>query len=543
MTFRLPSHPRSIPPALLDRCEQLGLATWVLDEHGTPLIEPTGDSTLPVLLRTSVFRAALIAAAEHFNGPLPHGPVEALPGFRLIPIDCDDNGPARARLLVLALGPEAVEDEHLEQLARSASVEPAVARHVLRQRPQISAAEAGRLQEQLSWLAAGLNESRELTETLEHCAVQLGDAYEAITTLYAIGRMMGTVSEPKSFLGEFVDKIHDTLPFRWTACLLHSGEDILPELQGLTARMVYEPLRELVEQAVPGLLAEVGDLGDQSVHVLPSGGALPDELGPQAIVVPIRRGTRVFGFLLAGAKASSDVQVSTYETLLMESAAGYLAAFLHNAILYEQQQQAFLGTVNAMSAAIDAKDRYTSGHSERVAYLAHELALAYGMDHEAAERVRLSGLVHDVGKIGVPEAVLCKPGRLSDDEFELIKQHPRRGYEILAGVPSLRDLLPGVLHHHERWDGRGYPDQLSGRDIPLMARLLAIADTFDAMSSTRSYRSALSRDHVLAEITSCGGTQFDPELSPLINEVDLGEYDRLVQHHRAAETTFRRDAA
>ncbi|MEM9559432.1 MAG: HD-GYP domain-containing protein [Planctomycetota bacterium] len=543
MSFRLPTPPRSIPPGLLNRCEQLGLEVWILDDRGHPLLEPSGNATFPLLLRSSAFRAAVGAAAEAFASPEPHGVVEAMPGFRLLPIECDQDNAPTSRLVVLAVGPEALEGEELERLARSAGVEPAVARHVLRERARIGSDEADRLLQQLTWLAAGLNENRELGESLDNCAAQLGDAYEAITTLYAIGRMMGTVSEPRAFLSEFLDKIHETLPFRWTAAALGDAAAFSDDLVGVTMRVVYEPMRAQVDASIPALVEHIDAKDDQAIHVVPAGEALPDELGPQAVVVPIRRGTRRYGYLVAGSKASSDVQVSTYETLLLESAAGYLAAFLHNAQLFDEQQQAFLGTINAMSAAIDAKDRYTSGHSERVAMLAHRLALAHGLDEDEAERVRLSGLVHDVGKIGVPEAVLCKPSRLTDDEFDLIKEHPRRGYEILRGVPSLRDLFPGVLHHHERWDGRGYPDGLSGTSIPLMARLLAIADTFDAMSSTRSYRSALARERVLEEITSNGGAQFDPRLAPLINEIDLSEYDRMVEQHRAAETTFRRDAA
>jgi len=136
-----------------------------------------------------------------------------------------------------------------------------------------------------------------------------------------------------------------------------------------------------------------------------------------------------------------------------------------------------------------------------------------------------------VGKIGVPEAVLCKPGRLTDQEFALIKLHPEIGHRILRDIPQLQDILPGVLHHHERWDGKGYPHGLKGEDIPLSARLLGLADTFDAMSSTRAYRSALPRDVVLAEVQRSAGSQFDPELAKLMLGLDLTEYDRMVARH------------
>ena len=195
-----------------------------------------------------------------------------------------------------------------------------------------------------------------------------------------------------------------------------------------------------------------------------------------------------------------------------------------------------------MSGALDAKDRYTRGHSDRVAYLSAETARVLGLSDEEVERVRIAGIVHDVGKIGVPESVLCKPGRLTDEEFEKIKKHPEIGFRILEGIPGLQDILPGVLHHHERYDGRGYPHGLAGEDVPLLARIIGVADTFDAMSSNRAYRSKMSREVVLAEIAKCSGTQFDPAVAEAFLRLNLSEYDRMVADH-AAQDPLERAAA
>lgn len=130
---------------------------------------------------------------------------------------------------------------------------------------------------------------------------------------------------------------------------------------------------------------------------------------------------------------------------------------------------------------------------------------------------------------------MVKRGRLTDEEFEHIKKHPTIGYNILKDIPPMHDVLPGVLYHHERWDGKGYPEGLSRTDIPLYGRLLALADTFDAMSSTRSYRPALPRHKVLEEIRRCAGTQFDPVLAELFVTLDLAEYDQMIRHHQARE--------
>ena len=136
---------------------------------------------------------------------------------------------------------------------------------------------------------------------------------------------------------------------------------------------------------------------------------------------------------------------------------------------------------------------------------------------------------------GVPEAVLLKPGKLNDEEFAWIRQHPEIGYRILKDIPQLHDILPGVLHHHERWDGKGYPAGLRGEQIPLVARLIGLADSFDAMSSNRTYRPAMSHAQVLQEITRCIGEQFDPELARVFVTLDFTTYDQLVREHQARE--------
>jgi putative two-component system response regulator len=167
--------------------------------------------------------------------------------------------------------------------------------------------------------------------------------------------------------------------------------------------------------------------------------------------------------------------------------------------------------------------------------MASKMAAALGLDKPTIDQYRIAGIVHDVGKIGVPEAVLTKPGRLTEDEFAQIKLHPGIGYHILQGIPRLAPVLPGVLWHHERWDGRGYPDKLVGDKTPLIARVLALADTFDAMSSNRSYRPALPRNKVLEEIVRCAGSQFDPELAPLFVRLDFSEFDQALEEHKVAE--------
>ncbi len=166
--------------------------------------------------------------------------------------------------------------------------------------------------------------------------------------------------------------------------------------------------------------------------------------------------------------------------------------------------------VMTLAGAIDAKDTYTNGHSSRVAEYSKRIAALAGFPEEAQEEIYMIGILHDVGKIGIPDAIINKPGRLTDEEFEVIKSHPVLGERILSNIPEFPKLRMGARYHHERYDGKGYPDGLSGEDIPVEARIIAVADAYDAMSSRRSYRDVLPQAHIRAEIEEGKGTQFDP---------------------------------
>jgi HD-GYP domain-containing protein (c-di-GMP phosphodiesterase class II) len=220
---------------------------------------------------------------------------------------------------------------------------------------------------------------------------------------------------------------------------------------------------------------------------------------------------------------------------LLAAASAHIGIHLENAGLFEDMNTMFLGMLEAITASIDAKDRYTCGHSRRVALLTRQLGEAMELDPSTIQRMHIAGLVHDVGKIGVRESVLCKQGRLSDEEYSEVRRHPEIGWNILKDIPNFNDILDGVRHHHERWDGGGYPSGIAGADIPLPARLIALADTFDAMCSTRTYRAAMAREEVLAEMAAGAGTQFDPDLVPLFLKLDFREWESLIEAHRGTE--------
>jgi HD-GYP domain-containing protein (c-di-GMP phosphodiesterase class II) len=241
------------------------------------------------------------------------------------------------------------------------------------------------------------------------------------------------------------------------------------------------------------------------------------------LTVEVRNEETPVGWLLAINKRSDvyrnlgdgicgELEFGTHEATLFSSVASLLATHAQNVQLFEQKEDLFLGAIRGLVSALDARDKYTRGHSERVATTARDIASAMRLPEKEIEDIYISGLLHDIGKIGVPDHVLLKPGRLTDEEFDIIKQHPTIGFEILKQIPAMSAVLPGVLHHHEAVDGTGYPSGLKGKAIPLMARILAVADSFDAMTTTRAYRPKMPVEKAFGILREQAGIQWDAQV-------------------------------
>ncbi|HEX7319338.1 MAG TPA: HD domain-containing phosphohydrolase [bacterium] len=189
-----------------------------------------------------------------------------------------------------------------------------------------------------------------------------------------------------------------------------------------------------------------------------------------------------------------------------------IAIAVENASLYKELDELFLSSIRAIVEAVDAKDPYTRGHSARVVEFSLLIGKQARLNKKRMKDLEVSAILHDVGKIGIPDRILGKPGKLTFDEFAYMKNHPKFGAEIIEPIAELKRLSPNILHHHERFDGNGYPDGLKGDSIPLYARIIAIADTLDAMTSDRPYRQRMENNAAILEIERCAGSQFDPQL-------------------------------
>ena len=193
----------------------------------------------------------------------------------------------------------------------------------------------------------------------------------------------------------------------------------------------------------------------------------------------------------------------------------------------EKLEKAYLESIQTLRYTVEAKDTYTRGHSERVSEYSVLIGKKLGLSDSDLKNLQIGGLFHDIGKIGVPDSILQKESKLTDDEYSQIKQHPNIGLHILSHASIFEDILPIVEHHHEKYDGSGYPGKLAGEQIPYLARIAAIADSFDAMTSRRSYRDSLPIENVISEFKRCRGTQFDPELADLFLDILENHYDEI----------------
>jgi putative nucleotidyltransferase with HDIG domain len=302
--------------------------------------------------------------------------------------------------------------------------------------------------------------------------------------------------------------------------------------------------------------AQMVHLDDGAVHMAgtteahtehPTGSLDPDLDSVRSYLgVPLWTRSYFIGVLCLGGKRTGE-RFSRDDISLLSTLGSQAALAIYNAQLYEAREQALLDTITALAHAIEAKDTYTINHCEKITDRAVALAQAMSLPRQEVENIRLGSILHDVGKIGIPDAVLNKPSKLTPEEYDIIKQHAQIGARIVQSVSALQGVVPIVRHHQERYDGQGYPDGLRGEEIPIGARIIAVVDAYGAMTEDRVYRKALGHDRALAELKRHAGTQFDPHVvasfirilseQPELAELNLDEGTEIgavtsVSHHK-----------
>ncbi|MEZ6190295.1 MAG: HD-GYP domain-containing protein [Phycisphaerales bacterium] len=438
-------------------------------------------------------------------------------------------------IAALLLGRDILDSEQFRLVCDAQHVDRQAAAAKFDARALLEPEELARLAQVIGWMARDAGDLGWRLNELHDLSWELAGSYEELSLLYKLSTNMVVDHPPQAFLEQACEEMREVVGLRWLAIQLAPTE---PGLAGLSVPVCMddrsslnaEDIRKVGPKLIEAMHGRTEPLIMDNAALLGIPGL--DRIAHSLLVTPLHVDGKPLGLLYGADKIKAGSGLSTVDSKLCASLGSSLSIYLKNVMLYEDMHSMFLGTLHALSTTIDAKDSYTHGHSERVALIARQLAEAAGLPAQTVERVYLSGLVHDVGKIGVPEAVLTKPGKLTDEEYELVKKHPEIGARILEGIRQMRDLIPGVLHHHESWDGRGYPHGLAGRDIPLFGRIIGLADAFDAMSSDRTYRNAMPMHKVLDEVRRCSGKQFDPDLVDVFVGLDFTQYlDTIEKHH------------
>lgn len=375
--------------------------------------------------------------------------------------------------------------------------------------------------EKTSMMQSTTTMKRQLADISSHLLM----TFEEITLLHRLTEHLSISQSVADICAMSVNWLNDVIPARSCAIWFNSFEHLQSQhAQGGSNKpmliahgdcpLAQKDFQQFIERLGPRVATEPLVLNRAAT-------SSPTWFYPdvrEIISVPIREGNRLFGWMVAlnhtgaGDITNSEAEFGTVEACLMASVATILGIHCGNIALYHEQSEFFSSVVRALTSAIDAKDPYTCGHSDRVARLSVALARQVGCNTEDLNTIYLSGLLHDIGKIGIDDNVLRKPGPLTPSELEHIKTHPELGCRILEGVKQLDMVMPVVRHHHEAWNGAGYPAGLKGEETPLLARIVAVADSIDAMSSDRPYREGIPDAKLDSILRDGAGKQWDADV-------------------------------
>jgi putative nucleotidyltransferase with HDIG domain len=329
---------------------------------------------------------------------------------------------------------------------------------------------------------------------------------------------MAQVYDSAGLLRVFCQKLATRLKASYCAIALRDGPDSLSLAGFHGPKMPWEVRQEVSLEMLP-LLKWVVTAKEELVLSKDSAGLGPAEIKllfpgqtGSVLLVPLSLKGEGLGILMLGSREGAEKGFRREKREICRTLLAQAGTYLENVRLIENINNMYVSSIYALATALDEKDPYTKNHSDKVTQYAMTITYELGLPLEEQKDIKTAAMLHDIGKIGIPDSILLKPGKLTAEEFAVIRTHPVRGARIIRNIEPLRGIIPIVEHHHERWDGRGYCSGLSGENIPLGARVLAIGDSYDAMTSDRTYRSRMPHEQALAELKRCAGAQFDPEL-------------------------------
>jgi len=371
-------------------------------------------------------------------------------------------------------------------------------------------------------------------------AEQLRNAQERLAAVYKANQIISSEQDLKKVFRAVMDQIFSLMPAHNGVILLRdekTGELVTEYVKSRSGNAEVVISSQIVSQAAErGEAILTLDAADDSRFE--RGMSIITQNISSAMCAPLMHQDESLGVLYVDTRGTTNA-FEQGDVELLVGVAGPAAIAIKNAQYVNELERAYEDTLKALSNAVELRDHYTVGHTWRVTNFAIEIAKALGWNEERLQSVERGGLLHDVGKIGVDNAILSKPGRLTDEEYEKMKVHPERGAQLMRDIKLLRPIVPYCLYHHERYDGRGYPYGLKGEEIPIEGRLTAVADTFDAMTSHRPYRRGLDPEVAIAEIEGGKGTQFDPVCADaLIGCYREGKLDRIFQDFMKSEKSI-----
>jgi len=410
-----------------------------------------------------------------------------------------------------------LDDEELARLCDRAELDRRIVEEAHRNAARYTSANAEQMLAALTWMVEAEQSLAAARAEAQTLSANLSSTYEELSLVYRISGSMRVTQQPPEFLQTTCEDLREVMGVDAVVAIVYAhppaNEDDVLVLAGETPLSADEVRRFLAEHVEPRFENNQPILENHFVK-----GAEAVENFAAALLVT----DEPIGVLAGLNKSGGDI--NSVDLKLIDSICSQLAVYFANHRLYADMEDLLMGVLHALTETIDAKDPYTCGHSQRVALISKRLAEMRGFSPLKVQEIYLAGLLHDIGKVGVSEATLRKEGRLTDEEYADMKRHPGLGGKILEGIRQLEPIMIAVRTHHERPDGRGYPNGLEGAEVPIEGRIVGLADSFDAMTSDRTYRKALPLETVIEEVRKHAGTQFDPELVDLLLSLDLRQF-------------------